>query len=208
MDPQRSAHLSSQFSILLDGLGQHGIEVPPMPGMLTVGGLHVPVTHGAMGITRGLPDYEEADREYDNAGFVVPDEQGNLYSIEAFPFHRPRHLADFPVSGAVRLGRGTENRVRFTSADEFAKIYGNVGTPSDDIRNVNAESLEQSSVMSALQGMRPGQFESHDFNDEDNTEGYHVFDPQTREVFEPAMSRADAFEAWRQHLARKKGGMQ
>lgn len=128
----------------------HGIEPGRAPGSMTVGGLHVPAQSHVWGWTPRDDGWD------DPAGLVagtmmlnVPDEAGNLYSMGIGD-----HWMD--VEGSVNEHRPEGATGHFTSLDEFAKMYGNMGSPSSEMRRINNFVMSGRSGPLAKMGARPG----------------------------------------------------
>jgi len=193
-------NLSEQFGEILGLAREHGIEtVPDMPGMLKVGGLHVPMSYGRVGIHEnnfrgGLKG---------TAAFTVPDERGNVFDLNF------RHGTTTSLVGNVKNPE-TKDFIEFSGPDEFEKIYGNMPAADPETREMNMEQLDADSGISRLIGRRPGEVVgvSNDWSrpvqEVLNSQDPRIFDPRTGDVRELNMPLNEAVDQWSQQYDDKR----
>lgn len=190
------SHLSTQFQRLLEGAAEMGVELPEnMPGMARIGGLHVPVasTHMQMARTGKAP--EEHFQQYDMLGLSVPDEQGNMHTLEVHPFDTGRQMSQTGFWSGT--GWRTPKSNGSASAAEFAEKYGSLGTPDDSTRQTNLKKIDRLTFTDRLMGVVPGTVRGITATGASVQEGIHsVFDPRTGQSVDAAMDSVTAHSLW------------
>jgi hypothetical protein len=183
-------NLSSQFGPIIEGLGEHGIEmVPNMPGMMKVGGLHVPAPHPNLMVWTdpGKPDYHEMQVD-------VPDEKGNLFTVssERSPYGKT------PFWASV-IDPETQDHVTVDSADQFADLYKGIGAADpEDALKFNAREMDRHQAISDYMGAGRGEWTGATNPRAASPGGWedHVLDPLTGDSRPAAMSREAANRKW------------
>lgn len=185
-------HLARQFSTILSGAQDTGLEMGSAPGMVRIGGLHVPAAAATL--------HSSSDYERDAVIAHVGDNMGNMFTIKSSPFaggRRDRFRASY---------RDLEgNFQQIESADHFADIYNDaVGWPKDQIRNDNLRELDRNSGIARRMGAEPGQMVT--FHNTGRERDNHIFDPRTGIVRNVLMDHARAHEQWQSDWKRRQAG--
>jgi hypothetical protein len=185
--------LSSQFGPIIEGMAEHGIEtVPGMPGMIKVGGLHVPAPHAHLSIWSdpGKPAYHEFEAN-------IPDEKGNLFRLTS-------ERSEYGDSGfwASVVNPETRDHVTMDTADEFADLYKNIGAADpEDATKWNAREIDRNQAIADYMGAERGEWtggtSTHKGDDYFRLAwDHHIVDPTTGDVRPAVMSRNEANIKW------------
>lgn len=182
-------HLASQFSGVMRGAAEAGVELPPqLPGMAKIGGLHVPVADSSVYL--GTDEGHDSPN-WQSLSMYVPDEHGNVFNL---------HAGKGEFGGNVR--RGAEH-VEFHSPEAFADLYGQIGPPEGKFPEWNSELLDMFHGTRQRMGIGPGMSRGALVSPDSALLAEHVVDHRTGEVSDLAMSVHQAQTEWRKDYERR-----
>lgn len=184
-------HLAEQFSGVMRGAAEAGVELPPqLPGMARIGGLHVPVADSSVYV--GTAGRGHDSPNWTALSMYVPDEHGNIFNL---------HAGKDEFNGNVR--RGAEH-VDFHSPEAFTDMYGQIGPPEGKFPEWNKELLDMFSGTRQRMGIGPGMSRGAFVSPDSGLLAEHVVDHRTGEVSDPAMSMHQAQREWRKDYEQRK----
>lgn len=177
-----SRNLGQQFSHLLEGAAELGVERGDHPGTVRIGGLHVPAS--SVISVPGRPT------EHGTLAVSVPDEHGNLFGALVTP-----SLGTF--RGGVNGG------AQFSSPEELADHYGTLAPPEPHVMERNRRSMSMERSIHRSMGVDRGLVLASAMPGPGSGTGvgHFRFDPETGDVSEPAMPWMDAYHQWEREQA-------